>query len=158
TDTVDQATRSKMMSRIRGKDTSPELLLRQGLYRNGFRYRLHSAAIPGKPDIVLKKYRALMFVNGCFWHGHECHLFKWPKTRPEFWKSKILGNRERDARSLENCRNLGWRVLIVWECALKGKNRQAPEKVIELVSDWITGTQSYGEISGVLEVDANSSP
>ncbi len=148
TDIVDPATRSIMMSNIRNKDTRPELLLRKGLFKKGFRYSLHSPTIPGKPDIILQKYNALIFVNGCFWHGHECNLFKWPKTRSDFWKQKITGNKERDAKNQKKCRNLGWRVLIVWECAMKGKLKQPPEKIIDLVSDWINSKNSFMEVSG----------
>lgn len=86
TDVVDSATRSRMMSCIRGKDTRPEMVIRRGLHKSGFRFRLHDKSMPGKPDLVLKKYNAVIFINGCFWHKHECRLFKWPKTRPEFWR------------------------------------------------------------------------
>ncbi len=110
TDIVDTSTRSRMMSGITSKDTRPEMIVRKGLFRKGFRYRLHSSALPGKPDLVLRKYNALILVNGCFWHGHLCHLFRVPRTSKEFWRNKIDHNRERDGRNLRLYRKLGWRV------------------------------------------------
>lgn len=138
-DVVDTKTRSRMMSGIRGKDTSPELMIRKGLFRMGYRYRLHCPDIPGKPDIVFPKYRALVLVNGCFWHGHGCHLFKWPKSRQTFWRDKISGNVERDRRNLEKYHELGWRVLVVWECAIKGKHREPVDELMRSISDWLSG-------------------
>ena len=91
-DVVDRKTRSRMMSGIRGKNTRPELLIRKGLHARGFRFRLHDKRLPGKPDLVLPKYSAVIFVHGCFWHGHDCHLFKWPQSRREFWRKKITRN------------------------------------------------------------------
>jgi DNA mismatch endonuclease (patch repair protein) len=137
-----------MMSGIRGKDTNPELVVRKGLFRRGFRYRLHDARLPGKPDIVLPKYRAIVLVNGCFWHGHGCHLFKWPKTRQHFWKTKILGNVERDRRNLDLYKDEGWRVVIVWECALKGKERLSLDSVISSITQWLYRGEGNLEISG----------
>lgn len=123
-DVVSPATRSRMMSGIRGKDTKPELAIRRGLHALGFRYRLHARDLPGKPDIVLPRWRAVIFVHGCFWHGHDCHLFKWPKTRTEFWRQKITTNRQNDEKAVAALHAQGWRVLIVWECALKGRTRR----------------------------------
>ena len=100
TDIVDKTTRSRMMSGIKGKNTKPEILIRSLLHQEGFRFRIHDNNLPGQPDIVLKKYRAVIFIHGCFWHRHECHLFKWPKTRPEFWKNKINRNHENDTQTL----------------------------------------------------------
>ena len=147
-DVVDPVTRSRMMSGIRGKDTSPELLIRKALFRQGFRYRLHYSGLPGKPDIVFPKHKAVIFINGCFWHGHGCHLFKWPKTRREFWKNKISGNVERDRRNLEKLHELGWRVLVVWECAVKGKQRLPEEEVIARVAGWLQAGSNDEEING----------
>jgi len=109
------------MSRIRGSNTKLEVLVRKGLHARGLRYRLGGAKLPGRPDIVLPKYRAVVFVHGCFWHGHECPLYRLPKTRPEFWADKIGKNRARDQRVTSELEAMGWRVLTVWECSLRGK-------------------------------------
>ena len=147
TDVVDSETRSRMMSGIRGKDTRPELEIRHHLHRLGFRYRLHDKQLPGKPDIVLKKYHAVIFVHGCFWHRHNCHLFKWPKTRPEFWKKKINRNHENDLKALNSLKTNGWRICIVWECSIKGadKNIQA---IANTIARWLKSNKSMLEISG----------
>ncbi len=147
TDIVDTGTRSRMMSRIGPTNTRPEMIIRKGLFKKGYRYRLHSPNLPGKPDLVLSKYRALILVNGCFWHGHSCNLFKWPRTREKFWRNKIGSNRKRDERNIGKYRELGWRVLIVWECSLKGKHRLDTECLIEMISSWIEGDSVYHEIS-----------
>lgn len=118
-DIVDKATRSRMMSGIRGKDTKPEMIVRRALHRAGFRYRLHAKDLPGKPDIVLPKYRTVIFVHGCFWHMHNCKFFKWPKTRPDFWREKISKNVERDREYLSVLENLGWSPIVIWECECK---------------------------------------
>lgn len=136
------------MSGIRGQNTRPELMVRKGLYALGFRYRLHSTGLPGKPDIVLKKYRAAIFVNGCFWHGHDCHLFRMPSTRPDFWRQKIERNMERDREVKDALRQQGWRQMIVWECALKGKTRLDLDQVIRRISEWLKGDVRYAEIRG----------
>ena len=116
-------TRSYNMSRIRGKDTKPEETVRKYLFSNGFRYRKNVASLPGKPDIVLPKYKVCIFVNGCFWHGHEgCKYFVWPKNNAEFWKRKITSNMARDKHSHALLEQSGWRVLTIWECELKGSN------------------------------------
>jgi DNA mismatch endonuclease (patch repair protein) len=135
-DVVDPATRSRMMSGIRGKNTKPELTIRKALHARGFRYRLH-CKLPGKPDLCLPKYRAVIFVHGCFWHGHDCHLFKWPSTRPEFWREKIARNRAVDAAAEAKLLADGWRVATVWECALKGKERLPLEDVASSLGGWL---------------------
>ena len=147
-DVVDTATRSRMMSGIRGKDTKPELVVRKGLHERGFRYRLHSSKVCGKPDLVLARYRAVIFVHGCFWHGHDCHLFKMPSSRPEFWKAKINRNRERDAEVRVSVLESRWRCLVIWECALKGRTRLELETLMVRLSTWITGDELEGQISG----------
>lgn len=147
-DVVDQKTRSAMMSGIKGADTKPELIIRSGLHRRGFRFRLHDKRLPGKPDLVLPKYNAVIFVNGCFWHKHDCHLFKWPKTREEFWRKKISGNAERDERNVQALLDDGWRVMTVWECALKGKTRRSVEEVLEIVCAWLGCDEPSEEIAG----------
>ena len=120
TDIVDKKTRSRMMSGIRGKNTRPEMMVRRALHAAGFRYRLHAKDLPGKPDIVLPKYRAVVFVHGCFWHRHEgCYYATIPKSRQVFWISKLEANRRRDAKTRERLAAAGWRVFVVWECGLK---------------------------------------
>ena len=111
--------RSYNMSRIHSKNTKPEELVRKFLFSQGFRYRKNDAKLPGKPDIVLPKYKAVIFVNGCFWHGHEgCRYFAWPKNNAEFWKEKITGNIQRDKHNHQLLANQGWRVIEIWECQL----------------------------------------
>ena len=124
------------MSGIRGKNTKPELLIRKALHARGFRYRLH-CDLPGKPDICLPKHRAVIFVHGCFWHGHDCHLFKWPGTRPEFWRAKIERNREVDEAAEAKLLVAGWRVGTIWECAIKGKAKLPHDALAVLVSSWL---------------------
>ena len=137
-DVVDKATRSRMMAGIRAKNTRPEVFLRQGLHGLGFRYRIHVKNIPGNPDIVLPKYRALIVVHGCFWHGHGCRYFKLPATRPEFWQLKIDSNRQRDKRDFLNQLESGWRVLTVWECAIRDsmKNQHTLD-CVALAEEWL---------------------
>jgi DNA mismatch endonuclease (patch repair protein) len=108
------------MSRIRSKNTKPELLVRKYLFSKGFRYKLHDKNLPGKPDIVLPKYKAAIYVQGCFWHGHaECKYYKVPKTRTEWWLNKINANINSDIKSIKNLRSMGWQVYEIWECELK---------------------------------------
>lgn len=119
-DIISPEQRSALMSRIRSRDTKIELEVRRGLHALGFRYRLDGAGLPGRPDIVLPKYRTVVFVHGCFWHQHDCHLFRLPKTRTEFWKAKVDANRARDLRVEAQLGELGWHVETVWECELRG--------------------------------------
>ena len=113
------------MSRIRSQNTKPEELVRKYLFSQGFRYRKNDARLPGKPDIVLPKYKTVIFVNGCFWHGHNgCRYFIWPKSNEEFWKNKIESNISRDDMNFNLLRQLGWNVIIIWECELKKAVRQ----------------------------------
>lgn len=121
-DIFSKSKRSEIMSRIRGKDTGPELVVRRELFARGFRYRLHAKDLPGKPDIVLPKYGAAVIVDGCFWHGHKnCKVFRWPKTRTAFWRAKIDANGKRDTRNRRALRTLGWNVVRVWECELSAR-------------------------------------
>ena len=121
-DVHDKATRSYNMSRIRNKDTKPEILVRKFLFANGFRYRLNDKKLPGKPDIVLPKYKTVIFVNGCFWHGHEnCKYFKLPATRTEWWKEKIEGNIKNDRIKHELLIEAGYKVIVIWGCEIKNK-------------------------------------
>jgi DNA mismatch endonuclease (patch repair protein) len=138
------------MSRIRGKDTKPELVLRRGLHALGLRFRLHRKDLPGRPDIVFPRYRAAVLVHGCFWHGHDCPLFKWPATRLEFWEAKIEGNRARDLRDVAALAAAGWRVLVVWECALKGPARLPVDVVLARVTSWLDTEEASGVVQGML--------
>jgi DNA mismatch endonuclease (patch repair protein) len=148
TDTVATATRSRMMSKIKGKNTKPEMIVRSALHEEGYRFRLHRKDLPGKPDIVLPKYRAAIFVNGCFWHGHHCPLFKWPKTREDFWRSKILANVRRDQINYQEIVNMGWRVCIVWECSIRSKSCEAKSAMMQRLFEWLNGESSFYEIQG----------
>lgn len=124
--------RSYNMSRIAGKDTKPEELVRKYLFSKGFRYRKNVRKLPGTPDLVLPKYRAVIFVNGCFWHGHEgCKYFVWPKSNAEFWRQKIETNISRDRRKEAQLRDMGWNVMIVWECELHPSKKQATLERLE---------------------------
>lgn len=145
-DVVDGQTRSRMMSGIRGTDTKPELTVRLSIHARGFRYRLHGKDLPGKPDIILPKYRAVVFVHGCFWHCHDCHFFKWPKTRKLFWKEKLTKNMIRDRENIDALLDFGWRVLVIWECSIKGVDSVALEEVIGRAEKFIAGTGDYLEL------------
>ena len=147
-DIVTPEVRSRMMAGIRGKNTKPELMLRRGLHAAGFRFRLHDRTLPGKPDIVFPRYRAVLFAHGCFWHGHDCHLFKWPSSRPDFWRAKIQRNREVDTLALAALQAAGWRQGIVWECALKGKARLPIEIVLSECAAWLKSDIPFFEIRG----------
>jgi DNA mismatch endonuclease, patch repair protein len=112
--------RSWLMSQVKSKNTTPELTVRKYLHKNGFRYKLHKKDLPGKPDIVLSKYRTAIFVNGCFWHGHiGCRKAKVPKTRPEFWKGKMVSNRKKDKNNINELKEKGWNVIVIWQCELQ---------------------------------------
>ena len=130
--------RSRMMSGIRGKNTWPERILRSALFAAGFRYRLHVRGLPGSPDLVFPKYRAVVFVHGCFWHRHEgCRYTTLPKSNGDFWLQKFDGNVMRDARNAELLRGLGWRVAVVWECALK----RSVENTAQTVAVWLPSSE-----------------
>jgi DNA mismatch endonuclease, patch repair protein len=147
-DIVAPETRSRMMAGIRGTNTKPELILRRGLHALGFRFRLHDRSLPGRPDIVLPRFRAVIFAHGCFWHGHNCHLFRLPATRTEFWEAKISRNREVDTRTSVALAQLGWRQGIVWECALKGRTRLPLEDVLGQCAAWLRSEARELEIRG----------
>lgn len=136
------------MAAIRSGDTKPELQIRKALHAAGFRFRLHAKNLPGRPDIVLPRYRAVIFVNGCFWHQHDCHLFKWPATRDEFWRAKIGRNVVNDARAIEALRATGWRVATVWECAIKGRARLDPVAATQRLASWIRSNEGTITIRG----------
>jgi len=146
---VTREQRSRMMSGIRGKNTGPELIIRKLLHARGFRYRLHDVRLPGKPDIIFPKYKAAIQVQGCFWHRHHCHLFKWPQTRKEFWKKKISGNVANDHKKLTSLLESGWRVGIVWECAIKGRTRMSRDVAIEKLAEWLMSDHKTIEVQGL---------
>ena len=140
--------RRRNMSCIRGKNTQPEMLVRRGVHAAGLRFRLHVRDLPGSPDIVFPRYRAVVLVHGCFWHGHDCPLFKLPATRREFWAEKINANKTRDIRTVEALFEQGWRVLTVWECSLKGRGRLRQSEVISQITDFVPGGERLRVIEG----------
>lgn len=144
-DVVDSETRSRMMSGIRAKNTRPEMFLRKGLHALGFRFRLHAGDIPGKPDMVFPKHKAVIEVYGCFWHGHGCRYCKLPTTNAGFWQNKLIGNQIRDRKTLSKQLEAGWRCLVVWECAVRMSQR-IPDTldVVALSAEWL---KSGGELA-----------
>lgn len=131
-DSLTPLQRHYCMSRIHGKATKPELLVRRWLWRHGYRYRLNVNSVPGKPDIVLRKYRTAVFVNGCFWHGHEgCPKYTIPKSNTDFWVAKVRHNKERDQRNYKDLHDAGWNVIVVWECQLKKNIIDETMKIVE---------------------------
>ncbi|MCG4262052.1 very short patch repair endonuclease [Acetobacter senegalensis] len=137
-----------MMAGIRGKNTRPELFIRRGLHAAGFRYRLHDRSLPGCPDLVFPGRKAAILVHGCFWHGHDCSLFRWPASRREFWEAKIMRNRERDIEVEASLLHSGWRVMTIWECALKGRGKLDADTVICRTANWLRSNEQTGEIRG----------
>lgn len=148
TDIVTSEVRSRMMSGIGGKNTKPEILVRKGLHAVGFRFRLHASGLPGKPDLLLPRYRAAIFIHGCFWHGHDCHLFRLPGTRPDFWLAKISENSRRDSVVVSRLLGDGWRVGTVWECALRGKTALPFGEVIDSCACWLRSDVPTLELKG----------
>lgn len=136
-DIVSPEKRSQMMAGIKGKNTKPELSIRKALHKRGFRYRVHAKNLPGKPDLVFPKYNAVLFIHGCFWHGHDCHLFKWPGTRVEFWKQKITRNQLVDKTASDKLRDEGWRIGIIWECSLRGKTKRSFDYIVNETDKWL---------------------
>ncbi|WEK46153.1 MAG: very short patch repair endonuclease [Candidatus Andeanibacterium colombiense] len=147
-DIVSQAVRSRMMSGIRAKNTKPEMAIRRGLHALGFRFRIHENRLPGKPDLAFPKFKSVILVHGCFWHGHQCHLFRWPKTREDFWRAKIARNIVVDKSALDALLNLDWRVAIVWECSLKGRAKLPIDAVLSRISNWLKSDEPFLEIEG----------
>ena len=137
------------MSRIRGTNTNPELLVRRLLFSRGWRYRLHSPKLPGRPDLVLPKVQAVIFVHGCFWHGHQCPLFRWPATNQKFWEQKINSNVAKDQSNQDLLIEKGWRQLTIWECALRGRGRLDPEAFTIRTEEWLMSQKILGEVFGV---------
>jgi DNA mismatch endonuclease, patch repair protein len=144
--------RSLVMSRIRSKNTKPEIQLRKRLFLSGYRYRICYNKVEGKPDIFLLKQKTAIFVNGCFWHGHSCHLFKTPETRTSFWMDKIAGNKKHDSEVLEKLHKNAIRTIVVWECSLKGKTRIGVDKTLFLIEKWLETDSVSLEISGGTDV------
>ncbi|WP_349744888.1 very short patch repair endonuclease [Stenotrophomonas geniculata] len=140
-DSLTPEQRSAQMSRIRGSNTKLEVLVRKGLHARGLRYRLGGAKLPGRPDIVLPKYRTVVFVHGCFWHGHDCPLYRLPKTRPEFWQAKIESNQSRDRRVNDQLKSLRWHVVEVWECSLRGLRPDERSLVLDRIASEIRKTE-----------------
>lgn len=160
-DVVDAATRSRMMAGIRSKNTTPELVVRKALHAHGFRFRLHSKGLPGKPDVVLPKWHVVLFVHGCFWHNHGCHLSKVPQGNATFWRAKLAANVERDRLIKNQLATAGWRVLTVWECAIRGKKALSdlPAR-IDALAAWIRdpeGSQTL-EIAALGDIGRQYSP
>ena len=135
------------MAGIRGRNTKPEILVRSALHHLGFRFRLHVRELPGKPDIVLPLYDAVIFVHGCFWHGHDCPLFRVPKTREDFWRNKIGRNRANDQKAREALLAAGWRVGVVWECAIRGAGKDI-EAVASRLGKWLRSKEKETEARG----------
>ncbi len=136
-DVVDKATRSRMMAGIRGKDTKPELMVRSALHRRGLRFKLHVASLPGKPDLVFPKYRAVVFVHGCFWHRHDCQYFRWPQSNKAFWRTKLSRNFRRDRLTVHTLQDADWRVCMIWECALKQKTPKQTARILDRIANWV---------------------
>ncbi|WP_288941708.1 very short patch repair endonuclease [uncultured Roseovarius sp.] len=147
-DIVSASVRSRIMASIHGKNTRPEIAIRSALHQRGFRFRLHRKDLPGKPDLVFTGHNAVLFVHGCFWHGHDCHLFRWPKSRKEFWREKIEKNIERDRLQQVSLTEAGWRIATVWECALRGKASQPFDCVIDQCSIWLKSDVKTLEVKG----------
>lgn len=144
-DVISPKKRSELMSRIRGSDTVPELAVRRGLHRAGFRFRLHQRQLPGRPDLVLARYRAVIFVHGCFWHRHQgCPFAYRPKSRTRFWREKFRQNKARDQRQEQELRDCGWRVLVVWECDLRKEPDRS--KTIKRIECWLREGSTCDEI------------
>lgn len=133
------------MAGIKSKNTRPEITLRKLLHGMGFRYRLHDKRLPGTPDMVFPKYHAVIFVHGCFWHGHRCPLFKWPSSNEDFWKNKINSNTKRDAYNKSRLQESGWRIGIVWECAVR-KSGYTGETVAQQLAAWLKSGSDYLEV------------
>lgn len=144
-DTVDKETRSRIMSAVKCKNTGPELSLRKAIHRRGLRYRLHDATLPGTPDIIFPQFHALIFVHGCFWHSHGCKASTKPETRREFWNEKFIANQERDARKINALLNLGWRVMIVWECTIKAGRSCGLDDLSTEVMRWLKSEETLNE-------------
>ena len=153
TDRLEPAARRRLMQAVRGKDTAPELALRSLLHRMGYRFRLHARDLPGKPDLVFRPRRKVIFVHGCFWHRHGCKATTTPRTNVDFWRKKFDENIARDRRHIEALQDAGWRVAVVWECSLKGKSAD-PDEVARLVSEWLGSSEKQTVIPANEQMEA----
>lgn len=133
------------LSKVASRDTAPELALRRGLHRRGYRFRTNDRRYPGTPDLVFPRFRATVFFHGCFWHAHDCDLFVQPKTRAEFWSQKLQRNHQRDSQVREELAAAGWRVYEVWECSFRGKGSRSIEVVVDEVATWLGSSSPAGE-------------
>lgn len=148
-DTFSREDRSRIMSRVKSKHTSIEVSIRKALYSCGYRFRLHSTILPGEPDIILNKYKCVIFINGCFWHGHECYNCRYPATNISYWRMKIQNNKNRDAKNHQAILDLGFRILVIWGCALTGKFKIPNDELISLIESWIVfSSEEYKNIQG----------
>ena len=136
------------MAAVRARNTKPELMIRKALHAAGFRYRLDLRNLPGRPDIVLPRFRAVVFVHGCFWHRHECDLFRWPETRPEFWHEKLNTNAVRDQKAAKALAKARRRQAVIWECALKGRNKREFQDTMQQLITWIRSDRKTITIRG----------
>ena len=134
------------MAAIKNRDTSPEMQIRRELHKAGLRYRLHDRNLPGRPDIVLRRWQAVVFVNGCFWHRHLCRTFRWPESRKTFWKTKLEKNVNRDKQTIRQLTEQGWRVAVIWECSVRGKNRLTAEQRLQSFMNWLKSGSQFTEI------------
>jgi DNA mismatch endonuclease, patch repair protein len=147
-DTVDTKTRSKIMASVGQKNTGAEMILRRLLHKAGLRYRLHDRKLPGSPDLVFPRYAAVVFVHGCYWHAHDCYRGTKPKSRQQFWKEKFEANKRRDAMNVKLLTSKGWRVLTIWECALKGKTALPQGALVQQVEKWLREQGPTASIAG----------
>ena len=143
-DSLSPERRSALMARVRQRNTKPEMVVRRLLHARGWRYRLHKKGLPGTPDIVFPGRQAVLFVHGCFWHGHNCKLCRLPKTRTEFWAAKLSANRERDARKVRELGEAGWRVMTIWQCSLKD-----PQGVLDATEVFLRGQERVQETRSI---------
>lgn len=149
TDVLTPEQRKLNMSRIRSKDTKPEMLIRRGLHARGLRYKLHDRTLQGRPDLAFPKYKTVIFIHGCFWHSHGCNLSKQPATRQDFWMAKLTSNAERDHKAILSLQRAGWRTLVIWECALRGRGRLQLKQVLDAATSFLQGNSIFAEISGI---------
>ena len=138
-----------MMAKVRSTNTKPEMLVRRGLHALGFRFRLHAKSLPGHPDVVLARYHAVIFIHGCFWHGHGCRRTVFPESNEAFWRKKLQRNMELDRLHRHALSKMGWRQLVVWECALRGKGRVKVATAVSQIALWLRGSNLYSELLGV---------
>jgi DNA mismatch endonuclease, patch repair protein len=145
-DTVDKATRSRIMSSVGRKNTGPEKSLRYVLHKAGLRYRLHDRALPGSPDLVFPRFRSVIFIHGCYWHSHGCYKSTVPKSRNEFWAAKFCANKLRDRRNVQLLTEKYWRVMVVWECAITGKSAYSSAKLAARIYTWLNASKPFAVI------------